>query len=149
MLTLWSSQKQNSIVSFLKVNSKFLGIRHHSVQIEIRTVEVSRYLSGRTLQPNFYLLRINPLKRFLLNYISGKRNGFLAVHIILTKTTSQTIYNGFRFISAKYENITLIRDFNVSPEDSHMETFCESYGQKTLLRFLPLIKIPQVPLAST
>ena len=74
------------------------------------------------------------MKHSLLNYISGKRNGFLAVHIILTKTTSQTIYNGFRFISAKYENMTLIRNFNVSPEDSHKETFCESYGSKNLIK---------------
>ena len=37
--------------------------------------------------------RINPRKHLLLNYISGKSNGFLAIHIILTKATSQTIYN--------------------------------------------------------
>ena len=30
--------------------------------------------------------------------------------------------------------MTLIRNFNVSPEDSHMETFCESYGSKNLIK---------------
>ena len=33
---------------------------------------------------------------------------------------------------AKYEKIILIGDFNVSPEESHMETFCEFYGLKNL-----------------
>ena len=36
--------------------------------------------------------------------------------------------------SAKYENMILIRDFNVSPEQSHMEIFCESYGLKNLIK---------------
>ena len=80
-----------------------------------------------------------------MNYISGERNGFLAVHIILTKATSQTIYNGFRFISAKYENMTLIRNFNVSPEDSYMETFCESYGSKNLIKVPTCHKNAQNP----
>ena len=41
----------------------------------------------------FLSFEINLLKHFLLNQVSGERNGFLAVHIILTKTTSPTIYN--------------------------------------------------------
>ena len=37
----------------------------------------------------------------------------------------QRLRNSLDLYSAKYENIILIGDFNVSPEDSHMETFCE------------------------
>ena len=37
----------------------------------------------------------------------------------------QRLKNSLDLYSAKYENMILIGDFNVSPEDSHMETFCE------------------------
>ena len=71
----------------------------------------------------------------LLNYVSGKRNSFLAVHIILRKTT----------YSVKYENIILIGDFNVSLKDSDMEKFSESYGLKNLIKVPTCHKNPQNP----
>ena len=62
---------------------------------------------------------------------------FLAFHIILAKTTSQNhlqrLRNNLDLYSAKHKNIILIGDFNISPEDSHMKTFCESYGVKNLI----------------
>ena len=36
--------------------------------------------------------------------------------------------------SAMYQKIILIEDFNVSPEELHMETFCEFYGLKNLIK---------------
>ena len=51
----------------------------------------------------------------------------------------QLLRNSLDLYSAKYENIILIGDFNVSPEESHMETFCESYVLKNL------IKVPKNP----
>ena len=36
-------------------------------------------------------------------------------------------------------------DFNVSLEDSHMETFCESYWFKNLIKFPTCHKNPQNP----
>ena len=46
----------------------------------------------------------------------------------------QRLRNSLDLYSAKYENIIFIGDFNVSPEQSHMETFCESYGLKSLIK---------------
>ena len=37
----------------------------------------------------------------------------------------QRLRNSLDLYSAKYENIILIWDFNLSPEDPHMERFCE------------------------
>ena len=37
----------------------------------------------------------------------------------------------------------MIGDFNISPEDSHMETFCESYGLKNLIKVPTCHKNPQ------
>ena len=39
----------------------------------------------------------------------------------------------------------MIRDFNVSPEESCMETFCESYGLKNLIKVTTCHKNPQNP----
>ena len=36
--------------------------------------------------------------------------------------------------AALYENTILLRDFNVSVDDPHMESFCESYRFKSLLK---------------
>ena len=47
--------------------------------------------------------------------------------------------------SIKYENIILIEDFHVSPEESHMETFCESYGLKNLIQVPTCYKNTQNP----
>ena len=51
--------------------------------------------------------------------------------------------NSLDLYSAKYENIILIGDFNVSPEDSHMEKFCEFYGLKNLIKVPTCHKNPQ------
>ena len=57
----------------------------------------------------------------------------------------QRLKNSLDLYSAKYENIILIGDFNVSPEESHMETFCESYGLKNLIKVPTCYKNPQKP----
>ena len=45
----------------------------------------------------------------------------------------QWFRNSSDLYSAKYEKIILIEDFNVSSEESHMETF-EFYGLKNLIK---------------
>ena len=40
----------------------------------------------------------------------------------------QRLTKSLGLYSAKYDNIILPGDFNVSPAEPHMETFCESYG---------------------
>ena len=57
----------------------------------------------------------------------------------------QRLRNSLDLYSAKYENIILIGDFNVSPEESHMETFCESYGLKNLIKVPTCYKNSQNP----
>ena len=57
----------------------------------------------------------------------------------------QRLRNSLDLYSAKYEKIILIGDFNVSLEDSHMETFCESYGLKNLIKAPTSHKNPQNP----
>ena len=47
--------------------------------------------------------------------------------------------------SAKSENIILLGDFNVSPEVSHIETLCESYGLRNLVKVPTCYKNPQNP----
>ena len=53
--------------------------------------------------------------------------------------------NSLDLYSAKPENIILIGGFNVSPAESHKETFCESYGLKNLIKVLTCYKNPQNP----
>ena len=57
----------------------------------------------------------------------------------------QRLRNSLDLYSAKYENIILIGDFNVSPEDLHMETFCEFYGLKSLINVPTCHKNPPNP----
>ena len=57
----------------------------------------------------------------------------------------QRLRNSLDLYSAKYENIILIGDFSVIPEQSHIETFCESYGLKNLIKVLTCYKNPQNP----
>ena len=53
--------------------------------------------------------------------------------------------NSLDLYSAKYENMILIGNFNVSPEDWHMEAFCESFGLKNFIKVPTCHKNPQNP----
>ena len=50
----------------------------------------------------------------------------------------QQLRNSLDLYYAKYENIILIGDFSVSPEYSHVETVCECYGLKSLIKVPPI-----------
>ena len=54
----------------------------------------------------------------------------------------QRLRKSLNLYSVKYENIFWIRDFNVTPKESHMETFCESYGLKNLVKAPTCYKNP-------
>ena len=60
-----------------------------------------------------------------------------------TSNHLKQLRNSLDLYSAKYENIILIGDFNVSPEDSHIERFCESYWLKNLIKVPTCHKNPQ------
>ena len=75
-------------------------------------------------------------KKCLLSYSYNPNENDISNHL-------QRLTNSLDLYSAKYENIILIRDFNVSPEESHMETFCESYGLKNLIKVPTCYKNPQ------
>ena len=77
-------------------------------------------------------------KKWLLScsYNSNKNN--ISNHL-------QRLRNSLDLYSAKHGNIILIGDFNVSPEESHIETFCESYGLKNLIKVPTCYKNPQNP----
>ena len=55
----------------------------------------------------------------------------------------QRLRNSLDLYSAKYENIILKGDFNVSREESHMERLCESYGLKNLINVPNCHKNPE------
>ena len=57
----------------------------------------------------------------------------------------QRLRKSLDFYSAKYENAILIGDSNVSPEESHMETSCEFYGLKNLIKVPTCYQNPQNP----
>ena len=77
-------------------------------------------------------------KKWPLNCSDNPNKNNIANHL-------QQLRNNLDLYPAKYENIVLIGDFNVSPEESHMETFCESYGLKNLCKVPTCYKNPQNP----
>ena len=86
----------------------------------------AKFLSfeDKPIEVLFIKLNFRKKKRFVsCSYNPNKNN--ISSHL-------QRLRNSLDLYSAKYENIILIGDFNVSPEESHMETFCESYGLKNL-----------------
>ena len=77
-------------------------------------------------------------KKWLLSCSYNPNKNNISSHL-------QRLRNSLGLYSAKYENIILIGDFNVSPEESHMETFCESYGLKNLIKVPTCYKNSQNP----
>ena len=56
-----------------------------------------------------------------------------------------TLRKSLDLYSAHYENTILIGDFNVSIDDPHMESFCESYRFKSLIKDPTCFKNPESP----
>ena len=126
---------------FLRVNSKFLGFPHHSVQIKIGILEVPWYLSVRTLQPNFLSFEDKPIEALFIELNFWKKKWLLShsynPNKINISNHLQRLRNSLDLYYAKYENIISIGDFRVSPEYSHVETVCECYGLKSLIKVPP------------
>ena len=106
----------------------------------VRENITAKFLSfeGKTIEAlyieiNFWKLLLscsyNPNKNNIPNHLQGLRKSL-------------------DLCSARYENIIWIGDLNASPEQPHMETFCESYGLKSLVKVL-VTRIPKVPLVLT
>ena len=56
-----------------------------------------------------------------------------------------TLRKSLDLYSAHYENTILIGDFNVSIDDPHIESFCESYRFKSLIKDPTCFKNPESP----
>ena len=56
-----------------------------------------------------------------------------------------TLWKSLDLYSAHYENTILIGDFNVSFNDPHMESFCELYRFKSLIKDPTCFKSPENP----
>ena len=56
-----------------------------------------------------------------------------------------TLRKSLDLYSAHYENTILIGDFNFSIDDTHMESFCESYRFKSLIKDPTCFKNPESP----
>ena len=92
------------------------------------------------------------MQLFSLNLILIKRNGLFVVLKTQTSLTSQknlrhldTLRKSLDLYSAHYENTILIGDFNVSIDDPHIESFCESYRFKSLIKDPTCFKNPESP----
>ena len=97
----------------------------------------AKFLSfeDKPIEVLFIKLNFRKKKRFVsCSYNPNKNN--ISSHL-------QRLRNSLDLYSAKYENIILIGDFNISPEDSHMETFCKSYGLQNLIKVPTCHKNPK------
>ena len=99
----------------------------------------AKFLSFEDKPTDAFFIELNfQKKKWLLScsYNPNKNN---------TSNHLQRLRNSLDLYSAKCDNIILIGDFNVSPEDSHIETFCESYELKNLIKVPTCHKNPQNP----
>ena len=90
------------------------------------------------------------LKNLSLNLIFIKRNKwFVCCSYNRNKSYISrhldTLRKSLDLYSAHYENTILIGDFNFSIDDTHMESFCESYRFKSLIKDPTCFKNPESP----
>ena len=90
----------------------------------------------------------NPLKLFSLNLIFIKKCPVCCPcnpNISNISRHLDTLRKSLDLYSAHYENTILIGDFNVSIDDPHMESFCESYKFTSLIKDPTCFKNPKSP----
>ena len=107
------------------------------IMIFVRKDTTAKFLSfeDKPIEALFIELNFRE-KKWLLSCSYNPNKSNISNHL-------QRLRNSLDLYSAKYENIILIGDFNVSPEESHMETFCETYGLKNLIKVPTCYKNPQ------
>ena len=92
----------------------------------------------KDITAKFLSFEDKPIKALFIELHFGKKKGLLGCSYNPNKNNIsndlQRLRNSLDLYSAKYENIILIWDFNLSPEDPHMERFCEQYGLKSLIK---------------
>ena len=83
----------------------------------------------KDITAKFLSFEDKPIKALFIELHFGKKKGLLGCSYNPNKNNIsndlQRLRNSLDLYSAKYENIILIWDFNLSPEDPHMERFCE------------------------
>ena len=108
-----------------------------------------RLRSEREITTNFSSFEDKPIEALFIE-LNFRKNKWLLSSLYNPNKNNilnhlQRFRNSLYLYSAKYENITLIGEFNVSLEDSHMEEFCESYGLKNLIKVPTCHKNPPNP----
>ena len=90
------------------------------IMVLVRQDITAKFLSFEDKPIEGLFIELNFRKRkWLLSCLYNPNKNNISNHL-------QRFRNSLDLYSAKYENMNLIGDFNGSPEESHMETFCES-----------------------
>ena len=98
-----------------------------------------KYLSSEEKPIEAFFFELNLRKKKWLvccSYNPSKSN--ISRHL-------DTLRKSLDLYSAHYENTILIGDFNFSIDDTHMESFCESYRFKSLIKDPTCFKNPESP----
>ena len=123
-------------------SSPFRLDRHQNgggIMVFVREDITAKFLSFEDKPIEALFIELNfRKKKWLLSCSYNPNKNNISNHL-------QRLRNSLDLYSEKYENIILIGDFNVSPEESHMETFCESYGLKNLTKVPTCYKNLQNP----
>ena len=77
-------------------------------------------------------------KKWLIGCSYNSNKNTISAHL-------EALRKSLDLYSAHYENITLLGDFNVSISDQYMESFCESYNFKSLIKDPTCFKNPENP----
>ena len=87
---------------------------------------------------NFLSSEEKPIEAFFMEFNFYKKKWFVCCSYNPNKSNISrhldTLRKSLDLYSAHYENTILIEDFNVSTDDPHMESFCESYRFKNLIK---------------
>ena len=90
-----------------------------------------------------------PIEAFLFELNLYKKKWFVCYSYNQNKSNISrhldTLRKSLDLYSAHYENIILIGDLNVSIDDPHMESLCESYRFKSLIKDPTCFKNPESP----
>ena len=109
------------------------------IMVFVREDITAKFLSCEDKPIEALFIELNFRKeKWLLSWSYNPNKNNISNHL-------QRLRNSLDLYSAKYENNILIGDFNINPEESHMETFCESYGLKKLIKVPTCYKNPQNP----
>ena len=96
------------------------------------------------IEVNFLSSEDKPIEAFFFEFSFHKKKWLVCWSYNPNNNNSsrhlETLRKRLDLYSAQYENTILLRDFNVSVDDLYMESFCESYRFKSIIKD-PVLKI--------